>query len=205
MGDDRSTVNKPSSIIDWQMEDMLARYEREVSKGGHANHEAMYDMARCVVVYNSHLMVVQDSEHSRKLALKIDAIVIDIRKTYNNKWTITLTAISAIVTVGAGGCGLLPLTGARIFSSTVVDTLAKASVQLSPAGQSIKGFGDLFEQSEQGKRGELQANMEKLKEKQQSSSSHKSENNQRKQKDMEKRSEQEGRRTESRAHATNTR
>lgn len=126
--------------------------DAELAKGDKANLHKLHALSSRITACGSRDSIRQDHQHIWDKADRIKNCVEEIMGTYAGGWNIALLAVSAIVSIGGGLCGLSPLTGTRVFSAAVTTTLSAASQPVSQAGTGLSTFGSIFDKINEGQR-----------------------------------------------------
>lgn len=102
-----------------------------------------------------------DQHNMHELTVKIKKQAEEIKSTYNTWGSLTITVISAGISVGGGIAGLAPFFPASAMTPEVAAKLHGASQAIGTAGTGISGIGSIFNNRSEGTRQVLQIHLKR--------------------------------------------
>jgi hypothetical protein len=124
--------------------------------------EKLHAMIYQVIMALMRLSGKDDSQLAYETSLKITAEAKKIQGTYNTWAGLTITVVSATVSIGAGFAGLATFAPASVMTAETAKALSKASTGIGSAGTGIGGFGTIVNNSSQGKREVMQIHLQQI-------------------------------------------
>jgi hypothetical protein len=102
-----------------------------------------------------------DQHNMHELTIKIKKQAEEIKSTYNTWGNLTITVISAGISVGGGIAGLAPFFPASAITPEAAAQLHAASQSIGTAGTGLSGIGSIFNNQNEGKRSVLQIHLKR--------------------------------------------
>lgn len=156
-----STVpTQPKSRIEIYYEQLSIQIDEELQK-----EEKDFDKLRNtidkVIMMLLRLSAVADQERIFEIIVKVKNQAVEIQGTYNKWQGMSITVISAGISITAAVAGLTPLLPSEVISANIAQTLASASMQIGTMSTGLSGFGSLFTNREEGNRTVYQVYLKK--------------------------------------------
>ena len=108
-------------------------------------------------------MAKDDQETVFEMGIKITITAVKIQETYNPWKGVTVTVISAVVSISGGVFGLAPIFS--FFPAELAKTLSLASQGIGSAGTSLSGIAQIFNNASEAERGVIQNQLKRLQDK----------------------------------------
>lgn len=118
--------------------------------------EKLQSLIYKVIMLTMRLAAKFDHESIYEINLKIKTQAQEIKSTYNTWQGLTVTVVSAGVSVTAGVAGLTPLFPISVIAAQTAENLGKASQGIGSAGTGLSGIGSIFNNRSEGERQVLQ-------------------------------------------------
>lgn len=173
--DNAAVMNKLNAI-----ETRLDNLSKEIDgklKQNNINFEALQRQVYQVIMLMMRRAAKTDQEYLSELNVQIKAQAVQVQGTYNTWPGVTVTLISAGVSIFGGCAGLSPLLPSSVISQSMAQTLSQSSQAIGTAGTGISGVGSLFNSRNEATRGVLQINLKRTQDKEEDRKGTKHSNN----------------------------
>lgn len=135
-------------------------------KCGNYDFDALQRMIFHVIMLQMRKGAKTDQETIFELTLQISKANTDIKGTYNTWGGITVTLITAGISVIGGFAGLVPMVQPMLTVSAktgeILKGFAQAATPLTSVGQSLGSVGSIFKEKHEADRGSLQHRLKRL-------------------------------------------
>jgi hypothetical protein len=155
---DSSTGEVRITLVDQAIAASYKALEEELQKGDEADYDKLYSEVLRIVRLQMIRAGRYDHEYAERKAKELDEHVKNLQGTYNNKWSLTFTTLSAAISVFAGIGGFSTLGNNYLGQSfaSFADLWSKNSQALGMGGQAIGSFSKTFDEKEQSARTKYQ-------------------------------------------------
>lgn len=163
-----ATTTSPVAVInqgrvETHLDDLTAAINAELAKPTQ-DFDRLQVLIYKVIMLTMRLAAKTESEQIREFSFKIKNQAQEIKATYNNWQGLTVTVISAGVSVAGGLAGLSPF---MPFEPQVAQALQMASQSIGTAGTGLSGIGSIFNNRSEGTRQVEQLNLKSMQDKEQ--------------------------------------
>lgn len=152
---------KKKALLEAQIEVLSDGINKEIALE-HLNFERLRDMVYKIVQALGRKMAKEHQNAISELKVEISLVAVKVQNTYNTWKGVTVTVISATISMAGGLGGLAPLLPMTLMGDEVAKTLGAASQGLGSAGTSLGGIASIFNSSAEGERQVLQIHLKRL-------------------------------------------
>lgn len=155
------TVTNDKGRLETKLDLISAKINAELSQDD-SDFDKLQTMIYQVVMMMMRLAAKNDHENIQELNLKIKKQAQEIQSTYNTWQGLTVTVISAGVSVAGGVAGLSPFMPSALISTESAKLLLSASQGIGSAGTGLSGIGSIFNNRSEGNRQVYQIHLKRL-------------------------------------------
>lgn len=157
LAEDDETIAPPppafKGIVETRLEKMSAEMNAELAKGV-KDFDKLQAMIYKVIMMMMRAAAKSDLEQIHEYSVKIKKQAYEIQATYNTWQGMTITVISAGVSIGGGVAGLSPFIPG--ISPQTAQYLVQGSQAIGTAGTGLSSIGSMFDKRSEGNRSVMQ-------------------------------------------------
>lgn len=157
--------------------DMISRDIDERLKQKNINFEELQRKIYQIIMLLMRRAAKTDQEYISELNIQIKAQAVQVQGTYNTWPGVTITVISAVVSIGAGAAGLSQLLPRTLISQNLANILSGNAQTYSTVSTGISGIGSLFNSRNEATRGVMQIHLKRTQDKEEDRKGAKHSNN----------------------------
>jgi hypothetical protein len=153
------------SLLEIEIETLSSGIDKEISKLDNINFKRLEEMVYKIIAVLMRRAAKTDQEYISEMNIQIKLQAIKIQSTYNNWKGVTITVISAGISMFGGAGGLAPLLPTKLVSEEIGKVLAQSSQGVGSAGTSLGGIASIFNSGAEGERQVLQIYLKRTQDK----------------------------------------
>lgn len=162
---DVDDLAEKKTFLDEEFEKTSAEFNVEYAKSN-ANHDMLYQMALRLLVLTMHRSGRFDKQYAQQLAVKIKEHVKGVQDTHGSTLSLALKIVSAVISLGAGIAGFVPIFGTSIGLTAInSEHVGRAAQSVGTGGQAVGGLSSGADEKNNGLRVSRQHELDTAKEK----------------------------------------
>lgn len=146
------------SLIEARMNHVSQAIEEELQKDGR-DFEKLHALVYNIIMLAMRNSVKADHEYIKEMTDQVKIHSIKIKDTYNTWSGMSVTVISATISIAGGVAGMAPFLPSSVIASDAAQQLARNAQNIGTAGTGGQSIGSLFNSKEEGKRGTYQIDL----------------------------------------------
>lgn len=142
--------------VEYHLDKLSKQFDLELRLEDGRDYDRLQSQIYAIIMCMMRMAAKADQENIYEISLKIKTQAHEIQATYNTWQGLTITVISASVSIAGGVAGLAPFFPAALISEGGAKALAYASQGIGTAGTGLSGLGSIFNNKSEGTRQVLQ-------------------------------------------------
>lgn len=159
-GEDQEIMARKRNSVDYHYETLSKSIEDELNKID-VEFEKLQALVQKIVCLMMRRAAKDDQEYIQKMNIEIKKLGEQIQRTYNSWTGITVSVLSAAVSIGGGAAGLAPLAPAKLILPATASMLHGASQAIGTAGTGIGAISSILNNRQEGERTVLQLDLKR--------------------------------------------